>query len=230
MRLVIVDDDLMIASINREFALKIPGVDVVATFHDGHKALDFLQENPVDLLLLDIALTFDYSGLDLLTDLRRRGKMTDVIIISGRSEVENVEKAFHLGIVDYLIKPFTYERFQEAMQKFLVQRSSLQAKEKFTQEDVDKLLAKPTPQDSGESSYNVLRKGLQQQTLDKILEFMGKNSGRYLTSEQIATDTGFSKMTVRRYMNYLIELKKIASRTNYATGGRPSIEYIFTGR
>ena len=161
-----------------------------------------------------------YTGLELLKELRLRGNKTDAIIISAANDAEHIDEAFHLGIVDYLIKPFTYSRFRDAVQKFLLRRS-LQLKGTYTQEDIDKML------DPSADCYGVLRKGLQQQTLDKILAcmFSEKNHGQFLTSEKISEETNFSKMTIRRYMNYLIEQKKAVSRINYFTGGRPSIEY-----
>ena len=229
MRLVIVEDKPHIAAINREFALRTLEFSDIKTFYNARDALNFLLKNPADLILLDIVLSSRNDGLEMLAELRQQGKMIDTIIISGSDDAPDVNEAFHLGIVDYLIKPFTYERFCEAMQKFLSQHISLKTKEKFTQADIDKMLSKPSTPASELTHYNVLRKGLQQQTLDKIFDYMKKNVGNYLTREQIAAGTGFSKMTISRYMNYLIELQKISSRTNYATGGRPSIEYIFTG-
>lgn len=223
MKLVIVEDDLMVAAINREFALRTTNLSIVATFYNGAEALDFLSKNRIDLLLLDIYMS-GYTGLELLKELRRRGSMTDAIIISAANDVEQVEEAFHLGIVDYLIKPFTYDRFREAVQKFLL-RYSLKAKGKYTQSDIDKLTnAQPDSCD-----YGIYQKGIQKQTLDKIVEYL-VNEGRreYMTSERLSELTGFSKMTVRRYMNYLIEQKDVVSRVNYSTGGRPSIEYMLT--
>ena len=219
MKLVIVEDDLMVAAINREFALKTPGLNVVATFYSGREALDFLSQNQTDLILLDIYMS-GYTGLELLKELRSQGNKTDVIIISAANDAEHIEEAFHLGIVDYLIKPFTYSRFRDAVQKFLLRRS-LQLKGTYTQADIDKIL------DSSSDCGGILRKGLQQQTLDRILNclFSKKNHGQFLTSEKISEETNFSKMTIRRYMNYLIEQKKAVSRINYSTGGRPSIEY-----
>ena len=219
MKLVIVEDDLMVAAINREFALKTPGLNVVATFYSGREALDFLSQNQTDLILLDIYMS-GYTGLELLKELRSQGNKTDVIIISAANDAEHIDEAFHLGIVDYLIKPFTYSRFRDAVQKFLLRRS-LQLKGTYTQADIDKIL------DSSSDCGGILRKGLQQQTLDRILNclFSKKNHGQFLTSEKISEETNFSKMTIRRYMNYLIEQKKAVSRINYSTGGRPSIEY-----
>ncbi|MBQ7703975.1 MAG: response regulator [Selenomonadaceae bacterium] len=219
MKLVIVEDDLMVAAINREFALKTPELNIVATFYNGREALDFLAKNSIDLLLLDIYMS-GYTGLELLKELRQRGNKTDAIIISAANDAEHIDEAFHLGIVDYLIKPFTYSRFRDAVQKFLLRRS-LQQKGTYTQNDIDKLL------EASSDSFCALKKGLQQQTLDKILESLipEKKCGKFMTSEQISEKTNFSKMTIRRYMNYLIEQKKAVSRINYSTGGRPSIEY-----
>ena len=222
MRAVIVEDMLDVAVLHSQYVTKTPELSVAAMFYSAREALDFLLKNPVDLILLDITMTAsDYSGLNLLADLRRQNKKVDAIIISSSDSALDVDEAFHLGVVDYLIKPFTYERFHEAIQKFLL-RHSMQSKGKYTQEDIDRMTKaiESTPQ-------NFLRKGLQLQTLEKIWGYMQENVEKYLTSDKIAEDTGFSKMTIRRYMNYLIEEKKISSRTNYSTGGRPSIEYIF---
>lgn len=227
MKLVIVEDDLMVAAINREFALKTPELNIIETFHNGRDALEFLLKNPADLILLDIYMA-GCDGLEILKELRRQGNMIDAIIISAADDVEHIREAFHLGIVDYLIKPFTYDRFSEAVQKFLF-RCSLELKENYTQKELDETIISimETETDISSDSCNFLKKGLQQQTLDIIYNCLvsEKNCGKFLTSDEISAETNFSKMTIRRYLNYLIEQKKAVSRINYSTGGRPSIEY-----
>lgn len=224
MKLVIIEDDLMVAAINREFALKTPGLNIVATFYNGHEALEFLSKNSIDLILLDIYMS-GYSGLEVLKELRRRGNTIDAIIISAANDVAHIKEAFHLGIIDYLIKPFTYSRFNEAVQKFLLRHSLRLQEGTYTQEELDKRVA--ATKDFASFSGGALKKGLQQQTLDKIFECLSaeKNCGRFMTCEEISAETNFSKMTIRRYLNYLMEQKKAVSRINYSTGGRPSIEY-----
>lgn len=224
MNLVIVEDDLMVAAINREFALKIPELNIVATFYDGREALDFLSKNTIDLILLDIYMS-GCNGLELLKELRRQGNTIDAIIISAANDAEIIREAYHLGITDYLIKPFTYNRFNEAMQKFLLRQSLRLQEGTYTQEELDRKMA--AFKDFSLNSCRNLKKGVQPQTLDKILECLlsEKNYGHFMTSEEISAETNFSKMTVRRYLNYLIEQKKAVSRINYSTGGRPSIEY-----
>ena len=78
---------------------------------------------------------------------------------------------------------------------------------------------------SAESRTAELEKGIQRQTLDHIRADLQKNAGTYRTAEQIATDTNLSKVTVRRYLNYLIGTNEAESQVDYSTGGRPRVEY-----
>ena len=219
---VIVEDDLMVASINQQFALKTPGVNVIATFHNGKDALAFLNKTKVDLLLLDFYMP-EITGLELLAKLRNEGNDVDVIMITAANDAVHINEALHLGIVDYLVKPFKYERFSEAMDKYMLRKTVMKKGMKFTQKDIDQLIHLQKP--SKQSKEMDLQKGLQRQTLDKIRNSLSNHENEYLTSEQIATEAELSKVTVRRYMNYLIEQNEITSVVDYATGGRPSILY-----
>ena len=219
---VIVEDDLMVASINQQFALKTPGVNVIATFHNGKDALAFLNKTKVDLLLLDFYMP-EITGLELLAKLRNEGNDVDVIMITAANDAVHINEALHLGIVDYLVKPFKYERFSEAMDKYILRKTVMKKGMKFTQKDIDQLIHLQKP--SKQSKEMDLQKGLQRQTLDKIRNSLSNHENEYLTSEQIASETELSKVTVRRYMNYLIEQSEITSVVDYSTGGRPSILY-----
>ena len=219
---VIVEDDLMVASINQQFALKTPGVNVIATFHNGKDALAFLNKTKVDLLLLDFYMP-EITGLELLAKLRNEGNDVDVIMITAANDAVHINEALHLGIVDYLVKPFKYERFSEAMDKYMLRKTVMKKGMKFTQKDIDQLIHLQKP--SKQSKEMDLQKGLQRQTLDKIRNSLSNHENEYLTSEQIASETELSKVTVRRYMNYLIEQNEITSVVDYSTGGRPSILY-----
>lgn len=219
---VIVEDDRMVASINSQFAVKTPGIQVTATFHNGKDALAFLEKSNADLLLLDLYMP-EFSGLELLRELRKQENHIDVIMITAANDASNINEALRLGIVDYLIKPFRYERFEEALDKFLVKRALMKNGMEFTQEDVDQLVRIRRPSD--QSKEMDMEKGVQRQTLEKIRSCLRVHPTEYLTSEQIAAETGLSKVTVRRYMNYLIECNEVGSRIEYSTGGRPRVEY-----
>lgn len=219
---IIVEDDLMVAAINQQFAMRTPDIQIIATFHNGKDALAFLQNNSADLLLLDLYMP-DYTGLELLTQLRANGNPIDVIMITAANDAKHINEALQLGIVDYLIKPFQYERFAEALDKYLLRRSVIQSGLTFTQSDIDQLVRMTPP--SPVTKKAELQKGMQRQTLDKIRASLRKHTGEYLTCELLASETGLSRVTVRRYMNFLIEENEAVSKVDYSTGGRPSILY-----
>ncbi len=222
LKTVIVEDDRMVAAINAQFAEKTPGVQVVATFHNGRDALAFLEQTSVDLLLLDLYMP-EMSGVELLTELRRKGCNADAIFITAANDAPHIQDALRLGAVDYLIKPFRYERFEEALDKVVVRRKVIESGLEFTQADIDEMIRARRP--NPESRTAELEKGIQRQTLDHIRADLRKNAGTYRTAEQIASDTGLSKVTVRRYLNYLIGMNEAESQVDYSTGGRPWVEY-----
>lgn len=219
---VIVEDDLMVASINSQFAKRNPNIQIVATFHNGKDALDYLKKSDADLVLLDLYMP-DCTGLELLSELRSIGSEIDVIMITAANDAEHINEALQLGIVDYLIKPFQYERFAQALDKYLVRKKAIESGVSFTQEEIDRLVNASTP--SASTKKAELQKGVQQKTLDKIRTCLSAHPGNYLPCEQIASETGLSRVTIRRYMNFLIEENEVISMIDYSTGGRPSILY-----
>lgn len=219
---VIVEDDLMVASINSQFAKRNPNIQIVATFHNGKDALDYLKKSDADLVLLDLYMP-DCTGLELLSELRNIGSEIDVIMITAANDAEHINEALQLGIVDYLIKPFQYERFAQALDKYLVRKKAIESGISFTQEEIDRLVNASTP--SASTKKAELQKGVQQKTLDKIRVCLSAHPGNYLPCEQIASETGLSRVTIRRYMNFLIEENEVTSMIDYSTGGRPSILY-----
>lgn len=227
LKTVIVEDDRMVASINAEFAEKTPGVQVVATFHNGRDALAYLEQSSVDLLLLDLYMP-EFSGIDLLAELRRRGSASDAIFITAANDAPHIQEALRLGAVDYLIKPFRYERFEEALDKVIVRRKAIERGLEFTQADIDEMIRAHRP--NAESRTAELEKGIQRQTLDHVRADLRRNAGSFRTAEQIAADTGLSKVTVRRYLNYLIGTGEAESQVDYSTGGRPRVEYRMLGK
>lgn len=222
LKTVIVEDDRMVAAINAQYAERTSGVQVVATFHNGRDALAFLEQTEVDLLLLDLYMP-EFSGVELLTELRRRGSNVDVIFITAANDAPHIQEALQLGAIDYLIKPFRYERFEEALDKVVMRRKVMDSGLEFTQSDIDDMIRMRRP--NPESRTAELEKGIQRQTLEKIRENLRKSAPKYRTTEQIAADTVLSKVTVRRYLNYLIGTGEAQSRVDYSTGGRPCVEY-----
>ena len=100
-----------------------------ATAVSGRTAVQAVQAarragRPVDLVLLDVNLP-DMSGLDVARTLRARGETVDLLVITAHRDVATVRAASTLGVVGYLIKPFTLQVFQERMQAYAAQRDKL---------------------------------------------------------------------------------------------------------
>ena len=118
MRVLVVEDDPMVMRLNVEFLNRIDGIDLVAQCEDLPAARDLLARESVDLLLLDVYLR-EHNGLSLVRDLRRQARDVQIVLITAASEMETVREAKHLGVSDYLVKPFEFERFKEALTRCL---------------------------------------------------------------------------------------------------------------
>ena len=212
-RTVIVEDDPMIASINQTFLSRDPRFSLAAVFHSGQEALEWLRKRPVELLILDVYMPL-CTGVELLRSLRAQAIPVDAIMVTAANDAASVDTLLKMGVVDYLVKPFTYERFQQALDTFCRHKEAVHG-QAVTQGELDKLFAPP---DSGDRSAP---KGLQESTLKLIRDCLHAAPVQGLPSEAISKQTNLSVVTVRRYANYLVERGEACSTVNYDTGGRP---------
>ncbi|QHS61016.1 LytR/AlgR family response regulator transcription factor [Chitinophaga agri] len=119
---IAIDDEHVALSVIRTHATQVPFLDIKEYFTDPFKALEFLQQETVDLIFLDIRMP-DISGLELMTTLPG-GPM--VIFTTAYSE--HAVQSFELDALDYLLKPFSVERFikacnkAKALQELILQR------------------------------------------------------------------------------------------------------------
>lgn len=143
---LIVDDDPMVADLNRLFISRVADFQccgVAVTIGDAKAMLSHLAQ--VDLLLLDVYMQQE-NGLDLLPALRADGRNIDVIMMTSAADTLTLQTALHYGVVDYLIKPFQFSRFEEALQAWRKKREVTQAKSCYAQADIDTLLRRGIPQ------------------------------------------------------------------------------------
>lgn len=220
-RTVIIEDDSVINHLNRRYVEMDNRFCVVQTFSAAHPALFWLRSNPVDLIILDVYMP-QMSGLDLLRALRAEGVDADVIMVTSADDAATIEAFMRLGVTDYLIKPFGYERFQLALKTFCQRRTAIHSG-KFTQTKLDSALLHISS--IGTGNPPAMPKGLQSQTLSLIERYLRNTAQQGHTCDDIASHVGLSVVTVRRYMNYLVEQRIISSDMDYNTGGRPCIIY-----
>lgn len=220
-KVIIIEDDPMVAAINKQYLERTAEMNVVATFHNGKDAWDFMQQKKIDLIILDLYMP-EMTGLEFLSLIRQNKLGADVIMVTAANNLESIQEAMNLGILDYLVKPFEYERFHLAIEKYLMKHKLMDSNLTFSQKDIDSLVAL---QQTKPSAPREFQKGIQEATLRTLLDSLKKASPAPMTSEELAQTTKLSKVTVRRYMNYLIENNQAASEIDYKTGGRPSVLY-----
>lgn len=160
------------------------------------------------------------DGFETLRQIRNRKLMVEAIMVTAANDRESLEEALHLGIVDYLVKPFTFDRFQIALEKFIAQNHVLKDIETLNQASIDHIM-----DHTRKKSDELYPKGIQTKNLEMMIEKLKENNEKWLTGDEIAEMIGLTSVTVRRYMNFLAESGKVSSEMNYDTGGRPCMKY-----
>ncbi|MCU1405882.1 MAG: response regulator [Glaciihabitans sp.] len=235
-RVLVVDDEVITANAHAEYVRRINGFEVAAIAHDGREATRMLNgqgdvaSGAIDLILLDMNLP-DTHGLELCRRIRASGLNVDIIAITAVRDVAVVRASVSLGIVQYLIKPFTYPTFAEKMTAYLAFRASFDdAAGLATQSEVDQTMANlRAPQRPR------LDKGMSQETLDHVIDALRNRAAPRgglpsaapagVSAAELAEVLQLSRVTARRYLEHLVELGAVAREPRYGTPGRPELEY-----
>lgn len=216
-KILIVEDDPMVALINKRFLENMGFKDILGPVQTEEEIIKVLDKENIDLILLDVYLP-KKNGIDILKSLRYKKYLTDVIMITAANSVEEVKRAFAYGVTDYLVKPFEFERFEEAINKYKQKNNLLNKREALSQQDID-VISK-----SLEEKIE-LPKGLNQKTLDRIMEFLKENQRKVWTLREIAYELKISNVTIKKYMDYLEDVKKVNVTLTSGNVGRPEYKY-----
>ena len=108
---IIIEDEPLALEKTKDFVHKVPFLTLSATFDNALTGLSYLNNNKADLLFLDIKMD-ELSGIELLES----SKITSQVIITTAYQ-EYALKGYELQITDYLLKPFTFNRFLQAVNK-----------------------------------------------------------------------------------------------------------------
>ena len=230
-KVLIVEDDPMVAMINEQYVCKNKDFCVQKPCRNGQEALEYLEEtngtgskdSSIDLVIMDVFMPL-MNGVETLKKIREKKLDCEVIMVTAANDPATLEETMHLGVIDFLIKPFAYERFQVALEKFIANDQAFRgAQQTIDQSYVDSLIS-----NGGQLHLqnNELPKGIQKKTLDLLTDYLKEKKG-WVSGDQISVDVGLSSVTVRHYMSYLVEKGEVNGEINYETGGRPSMLYRF---
>jgi response regulator of citrate/malate metabolism len=216
-RVLVVDDDFMVARIHTRYLEGVDGFEVVDTVHTGNAALEVLAATPVDLMLLDIYLP-DMTGIDLLRRVRAEFPGVDVLIVTAARELETVREAMLGGAVSYLIKPFDYSSLGERLAHFRRTRSVLGTADQVEQHQVDQLFGVT----GAKAAAAELPKGLSRESADAVRSLLTREEA--ISATECAERVGLSRVSARRYLEFLEQSGAAEVSLKYGTG-RPERRY-----
>jgi response regulator of citrate/malate metabolism len=224
LRVLVVEDERVAASAHAEYVRRVDGFELAAVAHTGQEALQVLGRQPVDLVLLDMNLP-DVHGLDILRRMRAAGHTTDIIAVTSARDLEVVRQSVSLGVVQYLLKPFLFSTLRERLESYARYREELHADSVVaTQQAVDRLLSQPR----ASLSTSSLPKGLSPESLDAVTRLL-QAEPTPLSAAEVGERTASSRVTARRYLEYLCDVGLAVRRPRYSSTGRPTVEYVWKG-
>lgn len=218
---IIIEDDPMVCEINKRYLEKDGRVNKIKTFSNGFTALNFLMENEVSLILLDVYMP-KINGFEFLKAIRAKNISSDVILVTAANDFSSMEKALQFGALDYLVKPFEFSRFTQALDKFFF-KQKMHEKQcmPLSQKEADELFSK---QENLNSVPEI--KGIQNRTLEVIKKYLSLHIGEKFSGTYLAKKVGLSRVTVHKYLNYLEAQKFLDTEIDYKTDGRPRLLYF----
>ncbi|MEG0295639.1 MAG: response regulator [Clostridium sp.] len=217
-KVLIVEDDPMVALINSNYLKKIDDVEIFGPVMKEEEIIEIINTEEIDLILLDVFLP-QKSGIEILKSLRDKKYLQEVIMITAANSVEELKTSFAYGVVDYLIKPFEFKRFEEAINKYKMKNNLLEKCSNVTQAEVDSVFT---------SSINevTLPKGLNKRTLDRVIQFLTEHGSKVWTLREISYELSISNVTIKKYMDYLESINKVSVEMTCGNIGRPEMNYF----
>jgi response regulator of citrate/malate metabolism len=219
---MILEDDPMVREINEKFLKKLEGFRLAGSVSSVNEAKLIIEKEVPDLVLLDVFLPTG-RGTELLKWIRENDLDVDAIFITADKTVLTVENSLRAGAFDYLIKPFKFERFERALLDYKKKKMSLK-REEIDQETIDDILAK-SARIKNEIDDVAQMKGFSQHTYDRVLECVRSYKEGVFTAQKIAVETGVSRITSRRYLDYLEKEGVLVMELEYGKVGRPKNNY-----
>jgi response regulator of citrate/malate metabolism len=221
---LVVEDEPVAADAHRAYVERVPGFVVSGVAFDGAGAIRALGDplSAVDLVLLDMHLP-DLHGLEVVRAMRTAGHRADVIAVTSARDLEVVRAAVSQGVVQYLLKPFTFAALRDKLERYAAYRQQLAGDVVSGQHEVDRVLATLRGNDSSS-----LPKGLSPESLDAVVAVL-RPSTQGLSATEISAAVGASRVTARRYLEHLADRGLVVRRSRYGSAGRPEVEYRWVG-
>ncbi|POX36070.1 two-component system response regulator [Streptomyces sp. Ru73] len=218
-KVLVVDDDFMVAKLHSHYVNAIEGFTVAGVAHTGAEALRAAERLRPDLLLLDVYLP-DMDGISVLRRLRalEGGGHADALFITAARDAHVIRDALRAGAVHYLLKPFDRASLQEQLRHVASVRARLERLGEASQEDVDQIFGTRPRASRG------LPKGLAAHTAELVERTLRQHEGG-LSASECAAAGALSRVSARRYLEYFTDIGQAEVSLRYGGTGRPERRY-----
>lgn len=220
-KVLIVEDDPMVRQINEKFLEKMDGFVLEASVSTVQEGKDILAKSSVNLVLLDLFFPNE-KGQDLIKWIRAHDYQCDVIMITADKSVKTIEELLRFGIVDYLIKPFTFERLKESLNRYKMRKQKFNDEKNIEQSQLDKYVFF---EGDSEEKVTMDDNPFSKHTYDKVLRYLQHHGDKSFTASEVADDIGVSRITARRYLDLLEKENLVVMDLEYGKIGRPKNKY-----
>ncbi|WP_105901614.1 response regulator [Vibrio gangliei] len=220
---LIVEDDSKIAEIHAEMLRQTTRFNPVGIAETLQMARVMVKVHKPHLIILDNYLP-DGLGIDFFRDIvaDKTTSKTDIVLITASDEIDTVKSAMKLGCFDYLLKPVSYSRLQETLERYLSLNNAMKAFDNLEQRQIDDLFNMKLR----DKQQSQLPKGIESLTLDKIKRVFSQNIGTKYTVDQLSQAVGIGKTTARRYLEYCTANGLLTAENEYGKVGRPERVYV----
>ncbi|WP_226293963.1 LytR/AlgR family response regulator transcription factor [Aquimarina algicola] len=211
MKCISIDDEPLAHRVIKKYCDNLSFLTIQKECHSALEALNYLHENEVDLIFLDINMP-ELKGLDFLRTLTN-----PPLVIVTTAYQEYAMEGYELNVMDYLLKPFSFERFLKAIQKVKNQKELLDGSGK--QNSKPQSIQNENPTISVESIFIKGDKKIHQVSLDEILylESLGSYVKIHLANEIITSLDRLAnfekrlpeKQFLRIHKSYIVSIRKI---------------------
>lgn len=227
---LLIEDDPMVREVNRQFIERIEGFSLIGYASNGIEGLEKVKELKPELVFMDIFMP-EQDGMITLGKIREAHLTVDVIAVTAANDMPTVQRILHLGVYDYIMKPFTFERIEQTLKNYQAYKFKMKDMQDLTQHDVDRLMqqriakASAVVQSNQMITIEDLPKGFNRATLDKVLAYI-QESKEAVSAEEVSTYIGTARVTARRYLDFLEKQNMLKVDIQYGSVGRPIHRYF----
>jgi len=221
-KVLVVDDHPIVAEGHRRYVERVSGFHVVGVVHNGPQAIARCSQGGVDLVLLDLALP-GMGGLEVARVLQSMPQAPDVMVLTASRDLTTVRAAMRGGALHYIVKPFSFAVLRSKLQCYASYvEAAAGAREVTDQSEIDAALAALR-----DPARTTLAKGLCKETLIAIrATLLAEPDG--ISASRAGEVIGASRVTARRYLEYLADMGGCERIPVYGKTGRP--EYLYRVR